>query len=147
MKDNPRMPKKIADLLKEEKTSKSLEPIKINSLHAAIGNFFSKKLEESEEDKEEYIERFTSDPRSDEEVEELTTNPNSPYHKLIKGYIYHIDVAMWITTGCGGAQFMYKSMLREGMDESMIEQVIYVTLNEEDKESYPLAALKLKNEE
>jgi hypothetical protein len=147
MKDNPRMPKHIADMLKEELESKHLERISINSIERNIGDFFSKKIEASEAEKEGYTQRFTVDPKTDEEIEVTINNPASPYHKIIKGYLYHVDIAMWITTGCGGAQFMYKNLLREGMEESMIEQVIYVTLKEGDKQSYPLAALKVKDEE
>lgn len=79
--------------------------------------------------------------RTPEQVQAVIDKPDSPYHKIIPGYFYQIDGEGTIHTGCGGAQLMYKMFLKEGMNEDMIEQLIYVNL---DNDTVPLSALKLK---
>jgi hypothetical protein len=76
---------------------------------------------------------FSVPERTDEDVEKMIAAPNSPYHKIKAGYWYSIYMDSTVNTGKGGAQLIYKELLKKGMEEEMIETIIFIHIDRNRK--------------
>lgn len=119
---------------------KEYQKVTISEIERVMTELFSKKLYSDEPLEEEIIVY----PKTPEQVEEIIADPLSGYHKILNGYWYAVDGNMKINTGYGGAQFMYKTFLQEGMEEDMIQEIIFVYVNDA---YYPLSCLNVKQTE
>jgi hypothetical protein len=131
------MSKGLYDQLRSKRT-KEFETLDISEVERSVADLFYNKTPQEEYEMSE----FFVNPLTETQASIVVSQDDSPFRKIVDGYLYYIYGPTTVITGAGGARHMYFQFLIQGMIEDDIASLIHVHIDEDV--AYPLAAVKIK---